>query len=176
MGLSFVYAAGHRQRSLSRTRVSWDSRLYFTLSDLRFPFRRLLRLARVTVEVFDPASTRVVSLAKLPRRLSLYILVTDRKGNTSANSSSVFAWVTVAAGTCLLSCRLVTTTSCGSTIQAFQLPCHNILFSINANNYTCFECKNALSEWHLTKTRKNAISSQRLRTKLAVKQPTYIRF
>jgi hypothetical protein len=44
-GLSFVYAAGLCQRSLSRVRVPWDSRPYFTVSDLRLPFRRLLRLA-----------------------------------------------------------------------------------------------------------------------------------
>jgi hypothetical protein len=34
-GLSFVYAAGPSQCSLSRVRVPWDSRLYFTVSDLR---------------------------------------------------------------------------------------------------------------------------------------------
>jgi hypothetical protein len=44
-GLSFVYAAGSCQRSLSRVRVPWYSRPYFTVSDLRLPFRRLLRLA-----------------------------------------------------------------------------------------------------------------------------------
>jgi hypothetical protein len=30
-GLSFVYAAGHCQRSLPRVRVPWDSRPYFTV-------------------------------------------------------------------------------------------------------------------------------------------------
>jgi hypothetical protein len=44
-GLSFVYAAGPCQCSLSRVRVPWDSRRYFTVSDLRLPFCRLLRLA-----------------------------------------------------------------------------------------------------------------------------------
>jgi hypothetical protein len=44
-GLSFVYAAGPWQRSLSRVRVPWDLRPYFTVSHLRLPFRRLLRLA-----------------------------------------------------------------------------------------------------------------------------------
>jgi hypothetical protein len=44
-GLSFAIATGPRQRSLSRVRVSWDSRPYL-LSQIRdFPFRRLLRLA-----------------------------------------------------------------------------------------------------------------------------------
>jgi hypothetical protein len=37
-GLSFVYAAGPRQRSLSRVRVPWDSRPHFIVSDLRLPF------------------------------------------------------------------------------------------------------------------------------------------
>jgi hypothetical protein len=44
-GLSFVYAAGSSQRSLSRVRVPWYSRPYFTVSDLRLPFCHLLRLA-----------------------------------------------------------------------------------------------------------------------------------
>jgi hypothetical protein len=44
-GLSFTIAAGPRQRSRSRVRVSWDSRPIL-LSQIRdFPFRRLLRLA-----------------------------------------------------------------------------------------------------------------------------------
>jgi hypothetical protein len=45
MGMSFVYAAGPRQSSLSRVRDPWDSWPYFTVSDLRHPFRRLLQIA-----------------------------------------------------------------------------------------------------------------------------------
>jgi hypothetical protein len=37
-GAPFVYAAGPRQRSLSRMRVPWDSCPYFTASDFRLPF------------------------------------------------------------------------------------------------------------------------------------------
>jgi hypothetical protein len=37
-GLSFVCAAGPCQHSLSRVRVPWDTRPYFTVSDLRLPF------------------------------------------------------------------------------------------------------------------------------------------
>jgi hypothetical protein len=37
-GLSFVYVAGPCHCSISRVRVPWDSRPYFTVSDLRFPF------------------------------------------------------------------------------------------------------------------------------------------
>jgi hypothetical protein len=44
-GLSFVYAADPRQRSLSWVRVPLDSWPYFNTSDLRLPFRRLLRVA-----------------------------------------------------------------------------------------------------------------------------------
>jgi hypothetical protein len=58
-GLSFVCAAGPCQRSLSRVLVPWDLRPYFTVSDLRLPFSSPLTTCRVTVEVFDPASTRV---------------------------------------------------------------------------------------------------------------------
>jgi hypothetical protein len=42
-GLSFSYAAGPCQCSLSRVRVPWDLWPYFALSDLRF--RRLLRIS-----------------------------------------------------------------------------------------------------------------------------------
>jgi hypothetical protein len=52
-GLSFVYAAGPCQRSLSRVRVPWDLRPYFTVSDLRLRFSSLPTTRRVTV----PAST-----------------------------------------------------------------------------------------------------------------------
>jgi hypothetical protein len=38
MGLYFVYAAGPCQLSLSRVRVPWVSRPYFTVSDLKLPF------------------------------------------------------------------------------------------------------------------------------------------
>jgi hypothetical protein len=58
-GLSFVYAAGSYQRSLSRVRVPWDFKPYFTVSHLRLPFSSPPTTLRITVEVFDPASTRV---------------------------------------------------------------------------------------------------------------------
>jgi hypothetical protein len=57
-GLSFIYAAGLCQRNLSLVRVPWDSRPYFTVSDLRLPISSPPTTRRVTVEVFDPASTR----------------------------------------------------------------------------------------------------------------------
>jgi hypothetical protein len=38
MGLSFVYATGPCQRSLSQVRVPWYSRSFFTVSELRLPF------------------------------------------------------------------------------------------------------------------------------------------
>jgi hypothetical protein len=37
-GLPFTIAAGPSQRSHSRIRAPWDSRPYFTVSDLRLPF------------------------------------------------------------------------------------------------------------------------------------------
>jgi hypothetical protein len=57
--LSFVCVAGPCQRSLSRVLFPWDSRPYFTVSDLRLPFSSPPTTRRVAVEVFDPASTRV---------------------------------------------------------------------------------------------------------------------
>jgi hypothetical protein len=58
-GLSFTIAAGPSQRSHSRVRAPWDSQPYFIVSDLRLPFSSPPTTRRVTVEVFDPASTRV---------------------------------------------------------------------------------------------------------------------
>jgi hypothetical protein len=58
-GLSFICAAGLCPRSVSRVLVPWDLRPYFTVSDLRLPFSSPHTIRRVTVEVFDPASTRV---------------------------------------------------------------------------------------------------------------------
>jgi hypothetical protein len=58
-GLSFVCTAGPCQRNLSRVLVPWDLRPYFPVSDLRLPFSSPPTTRRVTVEVFDPASTRV---------------------------------------------------------------------------------------------------------------------
>jgi hypothetical protein len=57
-GLSFICAAGPCQGNLSLVRVPWDSRPYFTVSDLRLPFSSPPPTRRVTVEVFDPASKR----------------------------------------------------------------------------------------------------------------------
>jgi hypothetical protein len=45
MGLSFTIAAGPRQRIHSQIRVPWDSKPYFTVSESRLPFCRLLRRA-----------------------------------------------------------------------------------------------------------------------------------
>jgi hypothetical protein len=59
--LSFVCAAGLCQRSLSRVRIPWDLRPYFTVWNLRLPFSSPPTSRRVKVEVFDPASKRVVS-------------------------------------------------------------------------------------------------------------------
>jgi hypothetical protein len=80
-GLSFVYAAGSSQRSLSRVRVPWYSRPYFTVSDLRLPISSPLTTHRVTVEVFDPASTLVTNLNY--NRSSLCRLRTDNRENIS---------------------------------------------------------------------------------------------
>jgi hypothetical protein len=59
-GSVFSCAAGSCQRSLSRVLVPWDLRPYFAVSELRLPFSSPPTTRRVTVEVFDPASTRVL--------------------------------------------------------------------------------------------------------------------
>jgi hypothetical protein len=57
-GVSFAIATGPRQRRHYRVRVPLDSRPYFTDSDSRLPFSSPPTTRRVTVQVFDPASTR----------------------------------------------------------------------------------------------------------------------
>jgi hypothetical protein len=64
-GLSFVCSAGPRQCILSLVGVAWHSWQYFTVSDLRLPFLSPPTTRRVTVEVFDPASTRLTLLLLL---------------------------------------------------------------------------------------------------------------
>jgi hypothetical protein len=86
-GLSFVYAAGPRQRSLSRVRVPWNSRPYFTVSVLRLPFSSPPTTRRVTVEVFDPASTRVWTRIEIS--LAWCSLGADHIENTASNCASI---------------------------------------------------------------------------------------
>jgi hypothetical protein len=59
-GLSFTIAAGACQRSHSQVQVQWDSRPHFTVSDSRLLFSSSPTIRRVTVEVFDPTSTREI--------------------------------------------------------------------------------------------------------------------
>jgi hypothetical protein len=54
MGFSFTFAAGPCQRSHFLIPVSWDSRPYSTIPDLRLSFLSPPTTRRVTVEVFDP--------------------------------------------------------------------------------------------------------------------------
>jgi hypothetical protein len=77
--LSFTTAAGPCQRSHSQVRVQWDSRPYFTVSDLRLPFLSPPTTRRVMVEVFDPASTRDTTVIV---GFSLYSLWSDLTENT----------------------------------------------------------------------------------------------
>jgi hypothetical protein len=88
--LAFVYAAGPRKRSVSRVRVPRISRPYFTVSVLRLSFSSPPTTRRVTVEVFDPASTRVV-LQTDPHTLRWYD--TDRIENGVSNNYSIVACV-----------------------------------------------------------------------------------
>jgi hypothetical protein len=71
--LSFTIAAGPRQRSHSRVRVPWDLRPYFTVSYSRLPFSSPPPTRRVTVEVFDPASTRDWFFVKVKITLRLTV-------------------------------------------------------------------------------------------------------
>jgi hypothetical protein len=83
-GVSFTIAAGSRQRSHSRVRVRWDSRPYFTVSDLRLSFSSPPTTRRVTVEVFDPASTR--DAINSSGKVSCCNVSENRIGDTPFNS------------------------------------------------------------------------------------------
>jgi hypothetical protein len=116
MGPYFTIVAGSRQRSHSQVRVTRDLWRHFTVYDSRlpqpggpgpciyilpeqggpvlppvtgFPFRRLLRLDRATVEVFDPASIRA-QFSTSPNSSSIVasrIYRTDRVENTASHNS-----------------------------------------------------------------------------------------
>jgi hypothetical protein len=96
--LSVVYAAAPCQRSLSRVRVPWYSQSYLTLSNLRLPFSSPSTTRRITVEVFDPASTRVLNLFCL--LLSLYSLRTDHTENSPHCCRGVFTATLHSSGRC----------------------------------------------------------------------------
>jgi hypothetical protein len=101
-GLSFLYAACPRQRSLSRVGVPWDSWPSFTVSDLRLPFSSPPTTRRVTVEVFAPASTRAMVTSAI-LRISYYSPSTD----STENVSSIITCSPAAEETCPQSCSLV---------------------------------------------------------------------
>jgi hypothetical protein len=87
--LSFIYAAGPCQRSLSWVRVPCDFRPYFTVPDLRLPFSSPPMTRRVTVEVFDSASTGGWTELNSHSRILLYPLGTD---HTESTASYIVAW------------------------------------------------------------------------------------
>jgi hypothetical protein len=89
-GLSFVYAAGHCQRSFYRVIVTWDLRPYFAVSDLRLPFSSPPTTRRVTVEVFDPASTRVSSSLYSLEFTNELSFITSRGPNRGHHTEAVF--------------------------------------------------------------------------------------
>jgi hypothetical protein len=93
-GLSFTIAAGPSQRSHSLVRAPLDSRPYFTVSDLRLPISSPPTTRRVTVEVFDPASTRV-SPPHFCRNpcLKTYLVGPDTEHLASSNNDWVWVWV-----------------------------------------------------------------------------------
>jgi hypothetical protein len=136
-GLSFVYAAGPCQRSLSRVRITWDSRPYFTVSDLRLSFSSPSTTRRVTVEVFDPASTRGHSLSLFSAAWDSRYIASRRIQQKAQplycwggvftaplhrnSNSSIVVFVFISAGTCLLSRCLE------MNYSGFQVSCHNTL-------------------------------------------------
>jgi hypothetical protein len=60
--------------------VPWDLRPYFTVSDLRLPFPSPPTTRRFTVELFDPASTRVTKLSEVEVEVTLRLTVSQSVG------------------------------------------------------------------------------------------------
>jgi hypothetical protein len=128
MGLSFVYATGPCQRSLSRVRVPWDSRPYFTVPDLRLPFSSPPATRRVTVEVFDPYSTRIYSVWRRPEyrspsrtvRVILFICCPGNVLTEPLPNKRIIPCLFVTSGTCLPNSWLAMDFRSGSAIPAFR--------------------------------------------------------
>jgi hypothetical protein len=94
----------------------WNSRPYITVSDLRLPFSSPPTTRMVTVEVFDPAPTRVMSFFRI---LHLYLLYNCQEScieDTALNTSSVILSV-VTGILCLATCYVVTTRSLISVVN-----------------------------------------------------------
>jgi hypothetical protein len=95
-GLSFTIVAGPRQRIRSRVRVPWDSSPYFTVSDSRIPFCRLLRLPGLRWRYSTPpphgiiisATTglRYIGSARTTQKTLLLLLSVDHTENKSRYS------------------------------------------------------------------------------------------
>jgi hypothetical protein len=107
--LSFVYAAGPCQSSLSRVRIHSYSRPYITVSDLRLSLSCPPTTRRVTVEVFERASTRVILALLIDFSVRFYLPLSDCPEDTfSKVSASRFrcigiqstGYVRVVSGTC----------------------------------------------------------------------------
>jgi hypothetical protein len=98
-GLSFVYAAGSLPvQSFSGPSLLGLATIFYCLR-FETSFSSPLTTRRVTVEVFDSASTRGLDLHS--RMCSLCSLESNRIENKPSNNSSIVAWASVAAETCL---------------------------------------------------------------------------
>jgi hypothetical protein len=120
-GLSFVCAAGSYQRSLSRVLFHWDLRPYFTVSHLRLPFLSPPTTRRVTVEVFDPASTLYNHFSRTTQKTQpLYCWEGVSTAPLHSNGSySIVACLFVAIGMCLPSRCLAMNVYSDFTIPTF---------------------------------------------------------
>jgi hypothetical protein len=93
MSLSFVYAVGPCQRSLSWVWVPWDSRPYFTVSDLILSFT-------------SPSTTLVLTCLIDPRSIA------SARNPYKTPFPIVVACGFVALGTCLFAKELISNGSC----------------------------------------------------------------
>jgi hypothetical protein len=97
-GLSFTIANDHRQRSHSRVRVPWDSWPYFTATDSRLPFGRLLGLAGLRWKYWTPPP-HGINLELIACPLSNF--GANRIEFITPENSSVILGLSVAVKTCV---------------------------------------------------------------------------
>jgi hypothetical protein len=104
---------------------SRGSRDHILLSQIRdFLFRRLLRLTRLRLEVFDPTSTRVTIDSESPAFFSLhieYLIRHEPHGRHRVQQFFCCYFAFDASGTCSSSCCLQSAVSSGSTVPDFML-------------------------------------------------------
>jgi hypothetical protein len=127
-GLSFVYSAGSCQRNHSRVEVLWESRLYFTVSDLWLPFSSppTTRTAPLINHRHGPHRKHVSRVIKNACLLGRYLSTSCSTVHRKHSLCCVFA------GTCILSrcpatCVTIFIENCNENHAIQERSLHSVL-------------------------------------------------